>query len=101
MFSNCYVNICCLNTAKDELLNKNVDALVGPFMPHYSVASQKLGIPYLVTSQLLERKKTDDFLIELFPNAQVFARAVLDIIRYFGHTKVAVVYDSQAGMFFM
>nr|KAG5709248.1 hypothetical protein BaRGS_018000 [Batillaria attramentaria] len=83
--------------ALKEVREQDVSALIGPFVPQYSVACQHLRLPYLVTSQIPRNQQPNPFFIELFPNEQVFARSVLDVLRYYGFKKVAFIYDTQAG----
>lgn len=87
--------------AWQEMREKDVAVLIGPFHHEYSVVCEHLRVPYMVTSQMPgDSPDVDDnaFLIELFPNARIFARSILDVIQYQGfEKKVGMVYDSKAG----
>lgn len=83
--------------AVQEVRDQDISALIGPFVPQYSVACQHLRIPYLVTSQLPKDLQSDPFFIELFPNEGVFARSVLDVLKFYGFKKLAVIYDTKSG----
>ncbi|XP_076446177.1 glutamate receptor ionotropic, kainate 2-like isoform X2 [Babylonia areolata] len=84
-------------TAIQEVRSQEVRAVIGPFHLEYSAACLHLRVPYLVTSQVPVSEKGNAFLIELFPNYDVFSQSVLDILCYYHFRKAAVIYDSPAG----
>jgi hypothetical protein len=87
-----------------EVRDKDVRALIGPFMHAYSVVCEQLRVPYLVTSQMpgdSHDVEENAFLIELFPSKTIFTRAVLDVLHFYSFgKKVALIYDSEAGVIY-
>ncbi|XP_050416680.2 glutamate receptor ionotropic, kainate 2 [Patella vulgata] len=76
---------------------KSLDTVLGPYKKAYAIATEKSKIPFLVTSITPAQQRETPFLIQLFPDATVFADAVLDIVNYYQYTSIAVIYDSIEG----
>ncbi|CAG5126549.1 unnamed protein product, partial [Candidula unifasciata] len=72
----------------------NPNAVIGPYHWPYAVATEHLRIPYFVTSQIPIDQKVSPFLIQLFPDPHVFAKATEDMLKYYKLERVVVFHDS-------
>ncbi|ESP02133.1 hypothetical protein LOTGIDRAFT_111488, partial [Lottia gigantea] len=76
---------------------RDVSAVIGPYSKEYAEATTKQKIPYLVTSITPSDQEQTPFLIQIFPDVDVLAEAVLDIVKYFHYHHVAVIHDTIEG----
>ncbi|XP_055894617.1 glutamate receptor ionotropic, kainate 2-like isoform X4 [Biomphalaria glabrata] len=80
------------------LRGMGLDAVIGPYSWAYAVVTENLRIPYFVTSLTpLAHELSSSYLIQLFPNAEVFANATKDMLQYYDLNKVVVFYDTHPG----
>ena len=81
----------------DDLKNKNLSAVIGPYNKVFAAVTDTLKIFYCVTSISPANRKSSRGLFEVFPEAKVFARAVSDLVEYYAFSKIAVISDSLPG----
>ena len=81
----------------DFFSESDVKAVVAPANADLKIASQQLGIPYIVTSLQEDGIGHADNLFHILPQPTDIVLAVKDIIQQYEWTSVALLYDETMG----
>jgi len=82
-----------------EIGTTNVSAIIGPYVQSVLTATQKFGIPYFTTNDAPEEHFIPYNLLSVRPQPADLYRLTVDVVRHYGWTSVAVLYDSSAGTY--
>ncbi|XP_064608494.1 glutamate receptor ionotropic, kainate 3-like [Liolophura sinensis] len=83
-------------SAFEFLTSENISAVVGPFQETYEVITESLKIPYLATTWVPLKTQSLQ-IVQIYPDAETFEAAVVDVVNYYSWSQVTVIYDSKEG----
>ncbi|GFR57469.1 hypothetical protein ElyMa_003457600 [Elysia marginata] len=85
-----------INRTYMELSSLEIDAVVGPFDMALDLVTESLAIPYLCTTfdfSLVKKHTT----FEMLPDTVLAGQAMLDVIKAYGWTQIALFHDDYKG----
>lgn len=82
-------------TGMDYFMQSNISAIVGPFDLHLAMSSEKIGIPFLMTSLYDEGFGRSTF--NMLPTSGDIRACLVDIMKSYGWKHVGVIYDTGFG----
>jgi hypothetical protein len=80
-----------------EIGTTNVSAIIGPYVQSVLTATQKFGIPYFAIDEPPDGHFRPYNLLSVRPQPSDIYRLTVDLVRYFGWSAVAVIYDGSDG----
>ena len=90
-----------LISAYMEIGTTNISAMIGPYVVPLATATEYFGIPYFVTSPLNHSFYRPYNMISVSPDPNDIVNIATELAKRYGWASIAVVYDSDAGEYFI